>query len=172
MSEKPDQNKKQSNSQSLEFEGHHCLRQVVMLSMLSGKQAVIKGIRSDDVSPGLRDYEVDLLKLVQKMSNGTDININKSGTKVIFKPGIIDCGEGLPIEHKCNLERSITYYLECVVVLGIFGKTMLNLTLHGNTDDSVDQSIESFKSAMNYLLTQFGASNSLSIQVKKRGYAP
>ncbi len=86
------------------------------------------------------------------MSNGTDININKAGTRVIFKPGIIDSGEALLIEHECNLGRSITYYLECIVVLGIFGKTMLNLTLTGNTDDRVDQSIESFKSAMTYLL--------------------
>jgi RNA 3'-terminal phosphate cyclase-like protein len=71
---------------------------------------------------------------------------------VIFKPGIIDSGEGLPIEHKCDVGRSITYYLECVVVLGIFGKTMMNLTLLGNTDDDADQSLESFKSAMTYLL--------------------
>lgn len=93
-----------------------------------------------------------MLKLVQKVSNGTDININKAGTRVIFKPGIIDCAEGLPVEHNCDLGRSITYYLEIVVILGIFGKTMMNLTLHGNTDDSTDQSIESFKSSMNYLL--------------------
>lgn len=71
---------------------------------------------------------------------------------MIFKPGIIDSGEGLPIEHKCDVGRSITYYLECVVVLGIFGKTMMNLTLLGNTDDDADQSLESFKSAMTYLL--------------------
>ena len=88
---------------------------MTMLSMLSGKQVIIKGIRHDDESPGLRDHEVDLLKLIQKISNGTDININKPGTKVIFKPGIIDSGEGLPIEHKCDLGRSIAYYLECVI---------------------------------------------------------
>jgi RNA 3'-terminal phosphate cyclase len=44
----------------------------------------------------------------------------------------------MPIEHSCDLRRSITYYLECVVLLGIFGKTGLNLTLTGNTDDEID----------------------------------
>ena len=159
-------------SNMLEFHGHHCLRQVVILSMLSGKQIIVKGIRSEEDNPGLKDYEVDLLKLVQKISNGTDVNINKTGTRLILKPGIIDSGEGLSVEHNCHLGRSITYYLECVCILGIFGKSMMNLKLHGNTDDSTDQSIESFKSSISCLLTHFGASGSLSIQVKKRGFAP
>jgi RNA 3'-terminal phosphate cyclase-like protein len=48
----------------LEFHGHQSLRQVVMLSMLSGKSAIVKGIRAEDENPGLRSYEVDLLKLI------------------------------------------------------------------------------------------------------------
>lgn len=106
------------------------------------------------------------------MTNGTEVNIDKTGTRLILRPGIIDCAEGMPIEHECDLSRSITYYLECVVILGIFGKTGLNLSLTGNTDDDLDQSIDSFKSCMVHLLDQFGAPNTLDIQVKKRGYAP
>jgi len=89
-----------------------------------------------------------------------------------MNPGIIDSADGAPIEHNCDLKRSITYYLECLVMIGIFGKSTLNLILHGNTDDSIDQSVDSFKSCMLYLLNQFGASNTLNIQVKKRGYSP
>ena len=58
------------------------------------------------------------------------------------------------------------------MLLGIFGKTTLNLTLHGNTDDSLDQSIDSLKSVMVHLLEQFGAANTLNLKIKKRGYAP
>ena len=96
---------------------------------------------------------MDLLKLVEKVTNGTEININKTGTRLIIKPGIIDCADGMPIEHNCNLGRSITYYLECVCLLAIFGKTSMNLSLMGNTDDDLDQSVESFKSAMAFILT-------------------
>ena len=117
-------------------------------------------------------YEVDLLRLIEKVTNGTEININKTGTRLILKPGIIDSAEGMPIEHNCKLERSITYYLECLIFIGIFGKTALNLTLHGNTDDELDQSIDSFKSCMLHMLNQFGAANTLDLQVKKRGYSP
>ena len=107
----------------MEFEGHQCLRQIITLSVLSGRQVIIKGIRSDDENPGLLDHEIDLLKLVQKITNGTDVNINKSGTRLILKPGIIDSAEGMLITHNCSLSRSITYYLEVICILGIFGKT-------------------------------------------------
>jgi RNA 3'-terminal phosphate cyclase-like protein len=122
----------------LEFHGHQYLRQQLVLSILSGRQIIVKNIRSTDENPGLKDYEMSLLKLLEKVTNGSVVNINKTGTRLIFRPGMIDCNEGLPIEHDCNLERNITYYLEVVVPLAVFGKTILNLTLKGNTDDNLD----------------------------------
>jgi RNA 3'-terminal phosphate cyclase-like protein len=106
---------------------------------------------------------MNLLKLLEKVTNGSNVNINKTGTRLIFRPGMIDCNEGLPIEHDCHLERSITYYLEVVLPLAIFGKTILNLTLTGNTDDSLDQSIDSFKNIMVHLLKLFGAPGTLDL---------
>jgi len=109
-----------------------------LLSLLSGRQVIIKEIRSDATNPGLLAYEIDLLKLLEKITNGTTSVINKTGTKLNFKPGIIDCADGLQVEHECSLERSITYYLEVVSVIAIFGKTDLWLELTGNTDDHLD----------------------------------
>ena len=51
----------------------------------------MKDIRADEENPGLRDYELSLLKLIEKITNGCDININKTGTRLILKPGIVDC---------------------------------------------------------------------------------
>lgn len=86
---------------------------------------------------------------------------------------MIDCNDGMPIEYDCHLGRNITYYLEVVVPIVLFGKTALSLTLTGNTDDNIDQSIDSFKNSWTHLLKQFGvADGSLDIQVKKRGYSP
>ena len=106
---------------------------------------------------------MSLLKLLEKVTNGSVVNINKTGTRLIFRPGMIDCNEGLPIEHACHLERNITYYLEVVVPIAIFGKTFLNLTLTGNTDDNIDQSIDSFKNAWNHLLKNFGAERTMDL---------
>ena len=122
----------------LEFFGHANLRQVLTLSLLSQRQVIVKDIRSDETNPGLRPFEMSLLKLLEKVTNGTQVVINKTGTKLTFRPGIIDCNEGLQVQHECDLERSMTYYLEVVCVLTIFGKTDLWLELTGNTDDHID----------------------------------
>ena len=106
--------------------------------MLSGRQVIIKSIRSQHTNPGLTSYEINLIELIEKATNGCQVNINKTGTKLVFKPGIIDSNEGLNVEHNCDLARNISYYLEVICVLAIFGKTELNATLHGNTDDTVD----------------------------------
>jgi len=143
-----------------------------VLSLLSGRQIIVKDIRSQDENPGLSDYEMSLLKLLEKVTNGSVVNINKTGTRLIFRPGMIDCNEGLPIEHECHLARNLTYYLEVVVPLAVFGKTILNLTLKGNTDDNLDQSIDCFKNAWQHLLKIFAAEGSLDITVQKRGFAP
>ena len=99
---------------------------------------IVKDIRSTEINPGLTDYEVNLLQLIEKVTNGCQVNISKTGTKLIFKPGIIDCNESLIIEHDCHLHRNISYYLEVVCILAVFGKTELNLSLTGNTDDLLD----------------------------------
>ena len=66
------------------------------------------------------------------------MSINKTGTRLIFRPGIIDANDGSEVHHECSLERSITYYLEVICLLGVFGKTELAVTLTGNTDDHKD----------------------------------
>lgn len=66
------------------------------------------------------------------------MSINKTGTRLIFRPGIIDANDGIEVQHDCDLGRSITYYLEVVCLLAVFGKTELNLVLTGNTDDAND----------------------------------
>ena len=141
--------------------------------MLSGRQVIIKKIRSQHANPGLMPYEVNLISLIEKVTNGCVVNISKTGTKLIFKPGIIDSNEGLNVEHTCDLARNISYYMEVICSLAIFGKTEMNVTLHGNTDDTIDQSVDSFSRAFNYVLEQFGLpSSSFNMKVIKRGFAP
>lgn len=88
----------------VKFHGSNFLKQRLILSILSGKAVQIGDIRSEDDEPGLRGYEVSLIRLFDKISNGTEIDINKSGTSVYFKPGLLHGGL---IQHDCNLERGI-----------------------------------------------------------------
>lgn len=38
-------------------------------------------LRVDDPSPGLRDYEANLLRLLEKVTNGTLVEINETGAR-------------------------------------------------------------------------------------------
>lgn len=81
----------------LHFSGHQHLRHRLALSILSGKHVRINKIRSEDKNPGLRgvladfafpnlplspvcaDFEISLLRLLEKVTNGTIIEISVTG---------------------------------------------------------------------------------------------
>ena len=85
--------------QVLSFSGHQYLRQRLVLSVLSGKSVRIDKIRFADKNPGLQgvfsnhglsclrwtrlsdvsDYEISLLQLLEKATNGTVIEISVTG---------------------------------------------------------------------------------------------
>ena len=73
----------------LKFKGSSELRQVVILSLLSGKPICIEEIRSLEDDPGLLEHEVTLLKLVNEITNGSKTKVNETGTRVVFHPGFI-----------------------------------------------------------------------------------
>ena len=65
---------------SVRFTGAKDFRTRVLVSVLSGKACVIRDIRvngGDAENIGLRDYEVSLLRLIDKLTNGTKIDISE-----------------------------------------------------------------------------------------------
>jgi len=48
---------------------------------------------------------------------------------------------GGEIQHCCNVQRSIGYYLEVLICLAPFTKQMLRATLNGVTNDDSDPSV-------------------------------
>ncbi len=141
-------------------EAAECLRIKLVLSILSGKPVKLKNIRRDEDEPGLRgnvkqastsfqeketrqlwqfsDFEVNLLKLIDLITNGTRTDINETGTSLYFVPGLLIGGT---FEFDCKLERSISYYLQVLFCIAPFGKKPLEVTLRGVTNDSDDLSV-------------------------------
>lgn len=68
----------------IHFSGHQYLRHRLILSILSGRPLRIEKIRSDDKNPGLRDFEISLLRLVEKVTNGTVIEISVTGVYILL----------------------------------------------------------------------------------------
>ncbi|KZT26405.1 18S rRNA biogenesis protein [Neolentinus lepideus HHB14362 ss-1] len=154
---------------ALHFSTHQYLRHRLVLSVLSGKPVKIDKIRPEDKNPGLRDYEVSLLRLLEKVTNGTVIEISYTGTAVLLKPGVISGGS---VIHECPPSRSIGYFLEAVIMLAPFAKSPFQLTLRGITTDDRDLSVDLIRTVTLPHLQLFGVSDGLELRIKKRGSPP
>jgi RNA 3'-terminal phosphate cyclase-like protein len=97
------------------------------------------------------------------------IQINKDGTAVKYKPGVI-CG-GPYLSHDCPASRGIGYFLEGILCLAPFGKQPTTITLTGVTNHPKDLSVDSYRNATLFLVELFGISG-CTLQVIKRGAPP
>lgn len=153
----------------LEFKGSAHLRHRLLLSLLSSKPVRITDIRSDAIDPGLLDYEVRFLRMLERLTNGTTIEIGPTGTVVTFRPGSIYGGE---LDFDCGTERSIVYFLEPLLLLAPFSKLAFSVTLRGLTADAHDQTVDGLKNASLRLLARFGVEEGVDFRIKRRGAAP
>ncbi|GAB6026640.1 rRNA-processing endoribonuclease [Chamberlinius hualienensis] len=154
----------------LHFEGCNFFRQRVVLAQLSGKAMVIENIRPTDLNPGIRPFENSFLRLMNQLTNGTRIELNESGSRVYYQPGLLRGGK---IEHECNIERSIGYYLEAIIYLAPFCKFPIKAILKGVTNDNIDISVDSIKHGTLPVLKKFlGVDEGLEMKVIRRGLLP
>jgi RNA 3'-terminal phosphate cyclase-like protein len=167
-----------ASGQTLRFEdGAVQFRQRIAVSLLSHRPLLIRNIRSEEIqAPGLRQYEASFLRLMDRMTNGSRIEINNTGTQLRFHPGVLTGGE---IVHECpvmdqktlqesndndddydasmTMSRSIGWFLEGILPLAPFGKEPLAITFTGITDGTcaVDPSVDYIKSSVMPLMQQF-----------------
>lgn len=123
-------------------------------------------IRSEDENPGLRPFEASLLRLLDRVTSGSHLEINETGTKLKYQPGLVLGGR---VAHDCGTGRAVGWFLEVLAALALFGKLPLHATLDGVTNDHVDSSVDSFKATTLPLLRHFGLEEGLDLVVKKRG---
>ncbi|KAL6449086.1 hypothetical protein ACFW04_000653 [Cataglyphis niger] len=154
----------------LTYEGSNYLRYRLLLSTLSGKPVRITNIRTKDGDPGLKEYEISFIRLLDKITNGTKIEVNETGTDIYYSPGLLNGGE---LEHDCSLQRGIGYYLEGIIILAPFCKNCVNLKLRGVTDNTIDPSVDRIQTAGIPILKKFLAGdNEVVLIIHKRGAAP
>lgn len=97
-----------TESNLLIYKGSNFLKQRLLLSTLSGKPVKIIEIRKSDENPGLKEYEVSLVRLFDKITNGTNIELSQNGLSLLYQPGLLHGGT---IQHDCSLERGIGKYI-------------------------------------------------------------
>lgn len=157
-----------ASTKVLRFEGCSLFRARIVAAILSGKTLIIKNIRADDQEPGVVDYEASFLRLIDKLLDGSTIEINETGTLLKFKPGIVLGGE---VNHECVCSRSIGWYLEGILPILVFAKRPTKLILSGVTNNQLDLSVDTLQVVTIPLLRNFGIEG-VSLVVKQRGAAP
>ncbi|GFN96620.1 RNA 3'-terminal phosphate cyclase-like protein [Plakobranchus ocellatus] len=137
----------------------------LLMSTLSGKSVKISQIRPEDDDPGLTDFEVSFIRLLDKVTNGTKTVITETGTQLVFRPGLLLGGS---IEHDCHNSRPIGYYLEMLMCLAPFTKEPLRAVLRGVTSDKDDPSVDLLKLSVFPVLKRFlGTDEGLDLKVCK-----
>jgi RNA 3'-terminal phosphate cyclase-like protein len=155
----------------IKLRGAQHFRQRLLLATLAGSTLRIDDIRANDSRPGLRDYEVSFLRLLEKVSNGCVVEIFPTATKLRYKPGILIGGRD--VVHDCGTGRPIGYFLESLLVLGLFGKKALTITLKGITNGGRDPSMDTFRTTTLPILKHFGVpTESLELKIVRRGAPP
>ena len=157
------------------FKGAKNLRQKLVYATLTGKTLRVNGIRENAERPGLQAHEASLLRLIEKITNGSVVEISETGTSLRYAPGIVVGGANL--NHDCGKARAIGYFLEPLVLLSMFGKKPLSITLKGITNDDIDPSVDCWRSVTLLLLREFGIGDDdlqkpLQLSVNKRGMRP
>ncbi|XP_011499814.1 PREDICTED: RNA 3'-terminal phosphate cyclase-like protein [Ceratosolen solmsi marchali] len=154
----------------LHYEGCNYLRYRLILSTLAGKPVRITCIRPADNDPGLREYEISFVRLLDKITNGSRIELNETGTSLYYSPGLLVGGQ---LDHDCSLQRGIGYYLEAVICLAPFCKSSLSIKLRGVTNNNDDPSVDRIKTACIPVLKRFLAGdNEVTFNINRRGVAP
>eukprot|EP00762_Andalucia_godoyi_P004241 ANDGO_05523.mRNA.1 putative RNA 3'-terminal phosphate cyclase-like protein len=156
---------------TLRFEGSKDFRGRLVCCVLSGRPFRIDGIRSSEASPGIHEHEASLLRLVEKISNGTRIEISTTGTTLRVKPGVLSGGV---VKHDCaSSKRGMGYFLEVLAALAPFSKAPLLVTLTGYTNTDDDLSVDVLRTVtLRTLAGLIGTSDGLELKIVKRGCLP
>ncbi|XP_064385929.1 RNA 3'-terminal phosphate cyclase-like protein [Halichondria panicea] len=153
----------------LTFEGCNYFRQRLVLATLSSKAVRITKLRKDEENPGLREFEAGFIRLLDKLTNGSRIEVNETGTSMLYQPGLLMGGT---LEHDCSKQRSISYFLESLLMLAPFLKKPLRITLRGITNGPDDPSVDYYRLCVLPLLKQFIPDNELELKIRRRGMWP
>ncbi|VEU21205.1 DEKNAAC102142 [Brettanomyces naardenensis] len=150
------------------FEGHEAFRIRLILSTLSGKSTRIEKIRPDDLNPGLKDYEISFLRLLESVTNGSSIEISYTGTTVIYRPGLIIGGS---FTHNCPPSRACGYFIEPMLYLAPFSKKKFSIIFRGITSSKEDGELDFIRWGLLPVMEKFGV-REVELHTLKRGAPP
>lgn len=166
----------------LRFTSHHNLINRLVLSTLTGRSVHISQIRSSSpTNPGLAPHEISFLRLLEAVTNGSQLEISYTGTILVYKPGLITgssdgsgaSGGVIRYELPSNCTRGLSYYLIPLCLLSPFSKSPMKVLFTGagvitSSTPTGDMSVDSVRTAILPLFNQFGIFNNVELRILRR----
>jgi len=183
------QNTMATQQPPLRFTSHHNLLHRLVLSTLTGRTVHISQIRaSSPTNPGLAPHEISFLRLLEAVTNGSQMEISYTGTILVYKPGLITgssttsgasgtgnsaSGSFIRQELPSNCTRGLSYYLIPLCLLAPFAKAPMKVLFTGpgvitSSTPTGDMSVDSVRTAILPLFNQFGMFNNVELRILRR----
>lgn len=151
----------------MNFSTSNNFREMVTFAVLTGQNISINKPEKFTSS------ELKFLDLISFVTKNTKIYITNKKCKLDLKPGSIECDHGEDDVFDCGSSRAISYFVEPLIVLGLFSKNQIELKLKGITNDNIDLSIDLMRNALAPMLKEYYSDTvSMDIKVLQRGFRP
>ncbi|KAI9714992.1 MAG: hypothetical protein M1828_001099 [Chrysothrix sp. TS-e1954] len=165
------------------FTGHRSLRHRLVLSTLTGRAIRVSKVRPSRLTTScFEPHEVSFLRLLEALTNGSEIVFGENGHTLGYRPGLITgsaegygAGSGGVIRHEVTAEctRGISYFLIPICLLAPFAKTQVNVLFTGpgvitSATPTGDVSADSVRTAILPLYAQFGIQLNIELRILRR----
>ena len=166
----------------LQFTGHKDLAHRLVVSTLTGRAIRISQIRSSSsTNPGLAPHEISFLRLLEAVTNGTQIEISYTGTTLVYRPGLItgsapgSGAKGGVIRHEvpATCTRGVSYFLIPLCLLAPFSKAQVNVLFAGpgvitSSTQTGDVSVDTVRTAILPIYARFGIERNIELRILQR----
>jgi len=166
----------------LRLSGHRSLAHRLVLSTLTGRTLRISQIRPNSTThTGLLPHEISFFRLLDAITNGSQIEFSMTGTTLVYKPGLVvgsAAGYGSSggvVRHEIPAEcrRGVSYFLIPLCLLAPFAKEKLNVIFTGpgvitSATEYGDVSVDTVRTAILPLYAHFGIQNNIELRILRR----